>query len=212
MALVDVMPVTGSTVGDAGWYDRLLEAPLERFRREAPDELDADALVARAHRRLRPLRGAGLPLVFEHGDLGHPNLVLRPDGHLAALDWERSEEFGLPGHDAVFLLTYLAEAGRGAFAMDDRRRAVDGAFFGPRAWARDALAVHLARRGVDRGLLPPLVLACWARSACGLLDRLAGPALPQGAGAPPRAGDAATVVADRDVALWRHVDRRYDDL
>jgi hypothetical protein len=208
MAFVDAMPVTGNSGTDPAWYDRLLGAPLDRFRREAPPELGAEALVASAHRHLRPLRDAALPLVFEHGDVGHPNLVVRPDGRLAALDWERSEERGLPGHDAVFLLAYLAEARRGAFAIEDRLRAVDDAFLGPAAWARDALAAHLARRGVDAALLPPLVLACWARSACGLLDRLAGP---PGADV-TRPLDAATVVADRDVALWRHIDRRYDSL
>jgi hypothetical protein len=208
MALVDGMPVTGSSVAEAGWYDRLLGAPLERFRRDAPAEVRAGELVARTHQRLRPLRDAGLPLVFEHGDLGHPNLVLRPSGCLAALDWERSEERGLPGHDAVFLLTYLAEARRGAFAIDDRLGAFEDAFLGRAAWACDALTAHLTRRRVDRALLPPLILACWARSACGLLDRLAGSRRGHVAGTL----EAAGVVDDRDVTLWRHVDRLYGHL
>ncbi|HLM65790.1 MAG TPA: aminoglycoside phosphotransferase family protein [Acidimicrobiales bacterium] len=210
MALVDVMPVTGNTLADAGWYHRLFEAPLERFRRDAPAEIRPGELVARTHERLRPLRGALIPLVFEHGDLGHPNLVLRPGGRLAALDWERSEERGLPGHDAVFLLTYLAEARRGAFAIDDRLRSFDAAFLGTAAWARDALAGHLARRQVDEALLPPLLLACWARSACGLLDRLAGSGSGSDDGAV--AVDAEVVLQDRDVTLWRHVDEVYGRL
>jgi aminoglycoside phosphotransferase (APT) family kinase protein len=209
MALIDAMPVTSSSIAESGWYDRLLGAPLERFRQDAPAELRASELVARTHQRLRPLRDAGLPLVFEHGDLGHPNLVLRPSGCLAALDWERSEERGLPGHDAVFLLTYLAEARRGAFAIDDRLRAFDDAFLGRAAWACDALAAHLTRRGVDRALLRPLILACWARSGCGLLDRLAGSGRGHLAGALEAAG---VVVDDRDVRLWRHVDRVYGQL
>lgn len=206
MALVDALPVTGTTVADPGWFDRLLGTPLDRFQREAPAEIAAGPLVARTHERLAPLRSAGrLALVFEHGDLGHPNLIVRRDGRLAALDWERSEERGLPGHDAVFVLTYLAEARRGAFALDDRLQAFDAAFLGPAAWGREALAAHLARRGVDVALLAPLVLACWARSGCGLLDRLVGSA-PGPAASPVVAAD---VVEDRDVALWRHVDRVY---
>jgi hypothetical protein len=60
---------------------------------------------------------------------------------------------------------------------------------------------------VDRALLPPLVLACWARSACGLLERLTGRS-----GRCGSREDAAAVLDDRDVALWRHVDRIYGEL
>ena len=208
MALVDIMPVTGTSRGDAGWYDRLLGAPLDRFRRDAPAEVSAGELVARTHERLRPLRDASdLPLVFEHGDLGHPNLVVRPSGCLGAVDWERSDPRGLPAHDAVFFLTYVAEALHDAVAVPDRLRAFDDGFLGAHAWARQAVAAHLDRRGVDRAVLPPLVLACWARSACGLLERLTGRAAGRGS-----RGDAAVILDDRDVALWRHVDRVYGEL
>lgn len=208
MELVDLMPVTGSSQRDARWYDRLLGAPLGRFRSDAPAEVGAAELVARTHERLRPLRDArDLPLVFEHGDLGHPNLVVRPSGWLGAVDWERSEARGLPAHDAVFFLTYLAEALHRAVDVPDRLHAFEDAFLGAGAWARRTVAAHLDRRGVDRALLPPLVLACWARSACGLLERLAGAPGPGSS-----EDDAAIVVEDRDVALWRHVDRIYGRL
>ena len=63
---------------------------------EAPDALP-DGLVERTLDALRPLRDAGLPLVLEHGDTSHPNLLLRRFGDLAVVDWELANPDGLPG-------------------------------------------------------------------------------------------------------------------
>lgn len=211
MAVVDAMPVTGTTNADPGWFERLVEAPLRGFAERGPDDAATRTLVARTRERLAPLAAADLPLVFEHADLGHPNLVLRPDGTLTALDWERAEGRGLPGHDAAFLLGYLADARRGAFALDARLRAFEAAFLGPHRWAWQAFREHLARRRVREDLAAALLLASWARSSCGLLDRLLAAADDQTL-ARPAAWAEEIVRHHRDPAVWRLVDAAWDRL
>jgi len=196
MGLVDIMPVTGASRGDAGWYDRLLGAPLDRFGRDAPAEVGADELVARTHERLRPLRDASdLPLVFEHGDLGHPNLVVRPSGCLGAVDWERGEPDGLPLHDLTIALAYVAAAERGATEARAQASAFADAVRDPRGWAAPALARAANRVDIDGRLVPPLMVAAWTRSVAWLVTALG-----------LSASDPAAIswlMTNRAVALWQ---------
>jgi aminoglycoside phosphotransferase (APT) family kinase protein len=207
--LVARMPETGSTVRDATWFERLIELPLEEVARRVPLP-DLPGLVATTLALLEPLRAGSFVMVAEHGDLSHPNLVLA-DGRLAALDWERSELSGLPLHDLCFLLQYVAEARLRTFARDGQRRAFDRAFTGADAWAAPWLVRHLEQRGVDRSLLPSLVLATFARSSAGLLQRVAPVGDPHGAVAEGSVlADAFT--QERDVALWRHAVHRFGQI
>jgi hypothetical protein len=115
------------------------------------------------------------------------------------MDWERARGDGLPGHDLVFYLQYVAESRAGAFTREQQVEAHDDVF-GERGWGVGIARAALDRVGVDPDLLDLLVLASWARSAATLAERIA-PGSPQ-------ADVDATVRADRDVRLWRHVVER----
>jgi aminoglycoside phosphotransferase len=143
---------TVHTPDDDGWYERLVCRPL-RFTGAAAPELRRLAELTLG--RSTVLLDAQLPLVFEHGDLCHPNLLVREDGGIGVLDWERAEPDGLPAHDLFFFLAYAADAGRGAL--------VD-AFFGRRAWAWELAESYAERLNIDGALLRPLLAVSCARA------------------------------------------------
>ncbi len=195
------LPCTHAAGDNADWYQRAVTAPLAALEGLAGDAATGE-LVDRTHQLLEPLRHAQLPSVIEHGDLSHPNLLIKPGGALQVMDWERSLTDGVPGHDLVFYLQYLSESNEQAFAREAQLAAFDKAF-GQDGWALDPLSRHLGMRGVDQSLLPLLVIATWARSTATLADRLA-----QEAEADPSQGNGkvrAALQADRDFWLWRHV-------
>jgi aminoglycoside phosphotransferase len=137
-----------------GWYGALIEQPLTALaaaRTAANTDLVETTLAV-----LEPLRGARLPLVLEHGDVSHPNLLLLPDGRVGLLDWERARDGGLPVGD---LLCFLSHAAR---AQCQER---DEVFWGARRWATDHLVEYADRIGVRRDQLPLLMLAASALTA-----------------------------------------------
>jgi hypothetical protein len=197
---VDLLPVVATGRGD-DWHPRLVERPLRRLattmRLVAPEVAD---LVSRTLRVTGSLADHTLPLVFEHGDLSHPNLLLVAPGRLGAVDWEGAEPAGVVGHDFAFVLQYLAEAEHRATTVDAQVRAFEHAFADPGAAARSAFADHLRSRDVDPRLAPSLLVCCWARTAAGRYSRLLGAAHARGGSAL----DAAVLLqASRELALWR---------
>ena len=208
------MPTMGTTEDDTSWFARLVEAPLHDVAAAVDLEV-VPPLVERTLRYLEPLRDSPLPLVFEHGDLSHPNLLLDQKGRLAAVDWERSEPRGLPGHNLCFFLQYVAESLRSTFERAGQLRAFDAAFTGTDAWALPWLHRYATSRGIDHDELPRLVLATWARSSAGLLKRVL-PADRRSAtadgSAAARADLATAFRLDRDFDLWRHAVERFERL
>jgi thiamine kinase-like enzyme len=173
-------------------------------------------LVKRTLTYLAPLRSAAMPLLFEHGDLGRPNLFLRGDGQMAVVDWERAESRGLPCHDFVFFLQYVSESVNRAFDQATEAEAFDDAFTSRSAWAHPWLADYASLKGIQQDLLAELVLASWARSSAGLLSRIA-PAHAQQSKVDsdhPRARNniAAVFAADKDFNLWRRAVDRFEEL
>jgi aminoglycoside phosphotransferase (APT) family kinase protein len=205
-AFLSRLPQVRAAEDNAGWYDRTVAEPLAALARFVPLDGEMEQLCARTHAVLAPLRDAGLPAVFEHGDLSHPNLFLGEDGRsLHVIDWERATAEGLPGHDLVFFLQYASQCLHGADTRLAQLAAFDDAFAGTRGWARPALAAHLAARDVPAELCGPLVVASWARTAATLVSRLGA----DGAAAGSSAGAVADAVrGDRDVALWWHAVQR----
>jgi aminoglycoside phosphotransferase len=148
-----------------GWYASLIEQPLAAL---AIGGTEATAvLVETTLRVLEPLRGARLPLVLEHGDVSHPNLLLLPDGRVGLLDWERAQDGGLPVSDLLFFLSYAARA---------QHQEREEAFSGPRGWATDHLVEYADRLGLRRDQLPLLMLAA---SALAAIEEPAGAAVAQ---------------------------------
>lgn len=188
----------------AGWGERLLEAPLRRLDGVFPPGEEPSALVERTRELLLPLRQAELPLVFEHGDLSHPNVLLLEDGRVGVVDWELAEPRGLPVRDLFFFLTYVAFAERRATDVAGQVAAFHDAFVRPRGWARPVVAAYAERLGLEPSLLTPLFVACWASYTAGLLARLGGDAGAGAAGRPLSSAPGKWLQGNRYFALWRH--------
>jgi aminoglycoside phosphotransferase (APT) family kinase protein len=159
--------------GAPGWFERLVEEPLEFFETSFPLTVEERQLVARTRDLVAPLRQACLPLVFEHGDLSHPNVLLQERG-IGVVDWELAQPWGMPGHDLFFFLCYVALA-RHSNREDDYLSAFDGAFFGRHAWASPYVSAYAEQLHLPKHLLTPLFIVCWARYTIGLLERISGP-------------------------------------
>jgi hypothetical protein len=181
--LVAALPTSGDSHRPLG---ALMGPALDTVRRHAAGSGLA-ALLAATDRVMEVAADRSVPLVFEHGDLAHPNLVRSPSGALGAVDWERARPDGLPLHDLSIGLAYVAAAARRATAAADQAAAFQTALTGPAPWARELVDAELARLGVDPDLRTPLLIAPWVRSAAWLAERV----------------EPSTWLADRSVAHWR---------
>jgi len=162
---------------------RLVARPLEPVAGLGPAEHD---LVEQTLEVCAPLAGADLPVVLEHGDLSHPNVLLGPGGRIGAVDWELAEPRGLPLHDLIFFLAFVAGARRRARTPADHEAAVGRADADTTArLARRAAALDLPPE-----LLPPLVVASWARQSAAAWRRT-------------DQGDPEWLRRSRVVRLWR---------
>jgi hypothetical protein len=210
---LDGLPVTGTSHDDDAWFERMLAAPLRNLAGQAALGDETHRLVDQTLRIVAPLAVARFPFVFEHGDLTHPNLLLRPGERVGVVDWELSQPRGLPVHDYCLFLAFVAFSRSRVHDRDGQVRAFESAFVGPHPWALPLIARRLTRLSVDSRLLVPFVVACWARYVAELLPRLLGTVAggSTGAdGAPAALGDEATALArqDRDLALWRRAVER----
>ncbi len=153
---------------DDGRAEELIGGPLRAIAGRPGRRAGARAdLVARARTLLAPLEHASLPVVFEHGDLSHPNLLRDADGALTVVDWERARTHGLPLHDLTFFVAYLTESIMRPGSPDELADVVVRALRA-RGWARAELEVHAEQLGLDRSLLSLLQLACWTRRVAAL--------------------------------------------
>ena len=153
----------------AAEIDRLVARQLRRLEVMIPSE---DGLLAKTTQAVAPLRGLKLPLVLEHGDLSHPNLLLDDRGRLGVTDWEQSELRGLPAVDLFFFLAYVARAREGAPSGPRAVAAVERAFFGRSAWTRPYVRRYAERLDVPLEALTPLFLCCWIRQMAGLEHKI----------------------------------------
>jgi hypothetical protein len=164
-----VKPVAGQPAGER--ISRLVWEPMASFTAAWSDDADRrfiDATKAAA----TALRSASLPIAFEHGDASHPNLVRRPDGSLAAVDWELAEPDGLPLHDLTTFLAYVAVARGRASPSADQGREIAASLLAVDGWAGRALAEHAQRIGLEGGCIRPLVILSLARLTMGMAERL----------------------------------------
>jgi hypothetical protein len=179
----------------------MLADPLREFAQRVPGPDGANRqLVADTLAALEPLPPR-LPRPFEHGDLGHPNLLV-DDGSLRVLDWEAGRADGLPLHDLVFFLGYVAKAVGRVGPAGDHPAAFTRLLADPSSGAAEALRAEAVRLGVAPTLIGPLVLACWARTVAGLAARATG--------APAELDD--WLRTNRYYLLWRDALRRQEDL
>jgi aminoglycoside phosphotransferase (APT) family kinase protein len=143
-------------------------------------------LVDRTLDLCRPLERAVLPVVLEHGDLSHPNVLVGAGDRVGVVDWERAEPAGLPVHDLAFFLAYVAGARHGARTPEGQEAAVRA----EETTTTTALRSHASELGVAEALVAPLVVACWARATADAWAR--------------GGGDADWLRGARVTRLWRH--------
>lgn len=137
----------------------------------APPGHHRDALYHRA----AVLADEDVPAVFFHGDPGPWNLVARPDGSIAVLDWENAMPVGPPVWDLMLFLR-----GFGAFAAAARgERYTAAAFveqFRPGSELRPLLDLWLTdygrRVGVGPAAMESLIVLGWVHQALKEVSRL----------------------------------------
>lgn len=161
-------------------YHRLVEAPLRYFAQRIPLSEKEAWLLTRTRELCEPLRelfaprhAQSLPLVFEHGDLSYPNLMLLPTGEPGVVDWELAEPRGLPASDLFFFLTYVAFAEHRARENSRYLSAFQAAFFEDANWAKRYTQMYASHLGLPATALTPLFIITWLRYVVGLLTRLA---------------------------------------
>jgi aminoglycoside phosphotransferase (APT) family kinase protein len=205
--LIEVQGATRMAAGRApGEIERLLEADLQRAEALLPGERK---LIERTRQVVAPLARASLPLVLEHGDLSHPNLLVDAQGGLGVLDWEMAELRGLPATDLFFFLGYVAIARQQARTAAQICEVLDRAFWGGDRWARAYVGRYAEALGLPAAALTPLFVACWMRQVTGLAQRLGE------VGTEPRdahAGIGERVRRDWRFAAWQRAMDRADRL
>lgn len=156
----------------ADWFAQLVERPIRYFRQRFPVNAQEAQLLARTEALLAPLRGWQMPLVFEHGDLSHPNLLLLPNGEPGVLDWELANPAGLPACDLFLFLTYVAFARHDAQERSTYQAAFQEAFLGPTAWVGPYVRHYREALALPPEALPPLFVLTWLRYIVTQLVRL----------------------------------------
>lgn len=138
----------------------LIDALLAEFTAAFAGTVDA-AELDEAGRLLAAL--PPLPCVFEHRDCSPWNLLRRPAGDIAGLDWESAEPRGIPLTDLVYFLAY------GGFTED---RPADADLVASSARRLDAPPGRDAERryceavGVPQDAIPTLRVVTWMIHAC----------------------------------------------
>lgn len=160
------------TNGDSDWYEEQVSGPISRFRELLPLSREEERWVAISKLLVTPLQTAGLPLVFKHGDLSHPNVMWLNDRQPAVVDWELADPQGLPGIDLFMFLTYVAFSKHATRASGAYLPAFQEAFFGDAAWTIPFIKVYCDRLGLTRDTMLALFVLTWLRYISSLLERL----------------------------------------
>jgi len=183
-------------------FQRLVDQPLAQLESLFLLMADEEGLLEKTRELTSPLRHTRFPLVFEHGDLSAPNLLILKDGSLGVLDWEMAEPTGLPAVDLFFFLTFVAFARRRAQKEGAYLASFHQAFFGSGAWARPYVTRYAERLQVSPQVMGALFVLCWSRYISNLaaLLRGSGPA----PGAVLEEETANWLRQNRYFSLWRH--------
>jgi len=195
--LVDMQAATMTpSIDDAGWFERLVEQPLQRIKERLPLSLADEHLIDRTQKLTMPIQFHELPLVFEHGDLSHPNVLLLAKGGTGVVDWELAEPRGLPATDFFFFMNYIAFARVNAERNEEYLAAFQRAFFGHEAWARPFIDNYVRQVPLPSEVLLPLFVLTWARYVDGLITRLLD-------------SKSKAVQLDEENAAWLRTNRYY---
>lgn len=194
--LIDLHVASRRLCGDApSWWADSVERPLQRIEALFAPGTRERELTESTRALAEPLRAAGVPRVFEHGDLSAPNLLLDED-RVGVVDWELGNPDGLPASDLFFFLTFVAFARSGANSTHRCREAFREAFFVDGAWTQRWVRRYAARLELDSGSLPALFVLTWARTVAGNVERM---------------GSSAELTGEESESLrrWLRADRYY---
>jgi hypothetical protein len=115
-----------------------------------------------------------IPTVFQHGDPGVWNVVVRPNGRVVFMDWEAAETHGMPLWDVLYFLRSYTMLTR-VRGLRTRAETFATHFLdeGPLSGLiHDAIAEYCARTGVHPSLVEPLFYTCWMHRALKESNRL----------------------------------------
>lgn len=204
----------GSTSKDADWFERLIARPLTYVETTLALSAAEKQLLEQTWQLAETIRTMDLPLVMEHGDLSHPNVMLRRNGkrsgyEIGVVDWELADLKGLPACDLFFFLTYVAFARHRVRSNGRHVTAFHEAFFGAQSWAQPYVQAYAERLELSSQALTPLFVLTWMRYVAGLLARF-GTAVPESG-----AFDDRTITwlrNNRYYLLWQHAVAHMDGL
>ncbi|MFQ5737379.1 MAG: aminoglycoside phosphotransferase family protein [Acidobacteriota bacterium] len=195
------LPAHTSSAVDSAWYERLVEKPLRRLEEGLSPCGEEKLLLERTGEIVAALRRVDLPLVFEHGDLSHPNLISLGNGRVGVVDWELADPIGLPACDLFLFLTYAAFARHKARSTEACLKAFQAAFFNPAAWAGVYAEAYAVRLKLTTEILKALFVAVWVRYLANLVCRIS---FRNERGGPLEGHSASWLRQNRYYALWRY--------
>ncbi len=178
-------------------YEELLERPLRRSAHLFAYTPEDECLMQRLREITEPLRQRSVPVVFEHGDLCDPNIVINERG-AGILDWENATPRCYPGGDLFLFLAFAEWARAGRYSDADFVRAVDNTFLPAAPWVRPYLRRYVDAIQLDPDLLTPLFVVFWTRYLLNLAERMHD-------GLAPDARSALLLRRTRYYQVWRHV-------
>jgi hypothetical protein len=146
-----------------------------------PSKDESDFLRAQID-RIRSFHGR-FPVVFQHGDSGTWNLLVRPDGRVAFLDWENGEPNGMPLWDLFYFLRTFGTWISRQKGNQDREASFRQNFLAASP-LRDLLArtteEYCTEIGLASDLAEPLFYICWVHWALRESARLSPARLQEG--------------------------------
>jgi hypothetical protein len=157
--------VSPASTVDEEWFTDQIADPMRRLEQALPATKDEEQLFAETRSLTRELTSLSVPAPFEHGDLFRAHLGTTSGGSLAAIDWELGRHAGLAGADATIFLLDLFRPSAGGLAADPAARVYAESFLDLHGPARQWLAEHLERLGVERRWVEHILLAALARRA-----------------------------------------------
>lgn len=170
--LIELHSPHGEPKEDGAWFERLVQRPIDYFGKRFPVSAKEANLLERTQALVAPLRTMPLPLVFEHGDLSYPNLLLLPTGEPGVLDWELADPNGLPACDLFLFLTYVTFALYDAQASGAYSAAFQSAFFAQSTWTKAYIRHYAQQVQLPESALSPLFVLTWLRYIVSQLVRL----------------------------------------
>jgi aminoglycoside phosphotransferase len=183
------------------WYERLVEQPIQGFAGKISLNEEEACLLEQTLERVEAMRAMDLPIMFEHGDLSQPNILVQDQGTIGVVDWEQAEPLGLPACDLFFFLAYVGFAINKSREKGDHLSAFQSAFFNKDAWARPYVQTYARQLQLPSSSLTPLFLLSWFRHLSGLLNRITST---EAGSEYVRPETAEWIRNNRFYALWRY--------